>query len=142
MDPIPFEKVTVEEAKAALKADKPAPSAPSVPGSGEWQRRSPSLDQQALADSTFGWLAEFEKGARPEVLARKYPRIANKLAELWKRPTQCERYLDDLLLDNRGGRKGFPPDVAAEITALKMYFITHVAPPQFSVWGDRIGTGR
>jgi hypothetical protein len=140
MDPIPFEKVTVEEAKAKLKADTPAPPPSQSEDRWKLQRQAQDVETQELSDSAFVWLAQFKKGARPDALARRYPRIANKLADLWKRPLQCERYLDELLLDHRGNRQGFPPDVATEIAALKVYFLTYVAPASFGIWGDRLNS--
>ena len=111
MDPIPFKKVTLEEARAALKIDPiPSPKPTAAESTGKWQRRAPSLYDQELTRATFNWLAGFAKGVRPEALARTYPRIANRLAELWKKPEQCEQYFDDLLLDKRGGRQGFPAE--------------------------------
>jgi hypothetical protein len=137
MDSIPFEKVTVEEAKAKLKADNPAPAVAASDDKWKLQRNAQDAKQE-LTDRAFAWLAQIRKEARPQALARQYPRIANRFAELWASPAQCERYLDELLLDQRGGRQGFPPEVASEIVTLKAYFLTHVAPASFDVWGERV----
>ncbi|WP_211463206.1 hypothetical protein [Collimonas silvisoli] len=59
---------------------------------------------------------------KPWELARYFPRIANELAQSWERPAACMRCLEQLLLDNRGGRQGFPVKVAREIMALQRYF--------------------
>ena len=37
-------------------------------------------------------------------------------------PSACRRDFDDLVYDNRGTRKGFPPDVLVELLALRDYY--------------------
>jgi hypothetical protein len=57
---------------------------------------------------------------RPEpfpIVAQAYPRIAERLKQLWGTP-QCDRYLDDLLIDSRGNRQGFPPPVVSALLTL------------------------
>jgi len=43
-------------------------------------------------------------------------------------------YLDDLLIDRRGGRQGFPFDVALEIAGLKDYYETSIHPTAQTAW--------
>ena len=43
------------------------------------------------------------------------------MAALWDDQASCESFMDDLLTDKRGGRKGFPLDVAQEIASLRDY---------------------
>ena len=78
---------------------------------------------QNLSLQTFKWMAGLPVEVRPKALAQKYSRIANQLALIWSDTAQCGKYLDDLMLDHRGNRQGFPPDVAAEIAALRNYFL-------------------
>jgi len=53
----------------------------------------------------------------PATLEAKYSRVFNKIVAMWG--TQpLEEYFSDLIVDKRGGRKGFPPDVAADIILL------------------------
>jgi hypothetical protein len=135
MDFIPFEKVSVQEAKAVLDRDKVAP-APEK----NWNivRDSSTVKSADLTVQTWKWVESLPMEVQPGSLIQRFPRIANKIAELWPRPVQCEKYLNALILDNRGSRKGFPPDVAREIAMLKI----HLAPPapvkRFDVWGERI----
>jgi len=56
---------------------------------------------------------------RPHALAKQYARITNMFATLWSRPEECRRYFDELLIDRRGGRKGFPADVLQDIMKLR-----------------------
>ena len=54
----------------------------------------------------------------PEKLVEQFERVAKKLNENWGRPPAAE-YLHDLIFPSRPGRRGFPPEVAEEILALK-----------------------
>ncbi len=56
---------------------------------------------------------------RPYALARKHVRIVNMIAALWHRPEECRGYLDELLIDRRGERKGFPADVLQDLVGLR-----------------------
>lgn len=53
----------------------------------------------------------------PAVLEAKYARIFNRIMELWG-SVELEEYLSDLMVDKRGGRQGFPPDVLNDILTL------------------------
>ncbi len=75
----------------------------------------------------------FAAAVRPAVLARKFPRIANSIAELWRRVARCEEYLDTLVVDTRGNRSGFPLEVAQELAALRGYYAV-LHPQSRSVW--------
>ena len=58
---------------------------------------------------------------RPAELARRYPRIANKLAVCWDDPVLTELVMIDLLIDRRGGRQGFAPAIASELMRLRQH---------------------
>jgi hypothetical protein len=47
--------------------------------------------------------------------------VANQLAQNWTSGMQCAATFDDLLVDHRGGRHGFPYDVEAELRGLRGY---------------------
>lgn len=59
----------------------------------------------------------------PHRLEERFARIVNRIAELWVTP-QLEHYFNDLLVDRRGGRQGFPPDIMSELMTL---YGTHTA---------------
>lgn len=61
-------------------------------------------------------------------MAAGFARIINRLAALWPEPSQCLQYLDELCFDRRGGRQGFPLEVAAELLALKNHLEPHTPP--------------
>ena len=92
-----------------------------------------SQTSSVLTDETSRWIAGLPPDVRPVTLARKFPRIANSIAELWRRVARCEEYLATLVVDQRGDRSGFPPDVARELTALCNYY-TVLHPQQGSTW--------
>lgn len=48
---------------------------------------------------------------------RRFPRISRELGHLWNGP-HIDRYLDDLLIDTRGNRQGFPAAVLEELMFL------------------------
>jgi len=70
------------------------------------------------------WLAALPFDCYPIALAKKFPRIANVLATFWTRPDALTNYLTELLVDRRGGRKGFPLDVLYELHQLRAYYTT------------------
>jgi len=53
----------------------------------------------------------------PQALEAKYSRVFNKIMAMWG-TQQLEEHFSDLIVDKRGGRKGFPPEVAADIILL------------------------
>jgi hypothetical protein len=71
--------------------------------------------------STAKWAAGLPAAVQLPVLLQTLPRIANALARLWDDDAGLRQYLDELLTDNRGGRRGFPPDVHLELILLREY---------------------
>jgi len=53
----------------------------------------------------------------PTTLEAKYSRVFNNIMKYWGTP-KCDEYFADLIVDKRGGRQGFPPDVAGDIVRL------------------------
>ena len=98
-----------------------------------WAAQRAPQRRAVLLEATTLWMAELPQAVRPIILARKFPRIANSIAELWRRVARCEEYLDTLVVDLRGDRTGFPPEVARELTALRSYF-AELHPHNRSVW--------
>ena len=52
------------------------------------------------------------------VLEQEFPRIAQKIVDLWGGP-EVNRYLRALVFDERGDRHGFPFDAASELMLLE-----------------------
>jgi hypothetical protein len=95
-------------------------------------QRAPQVSA-VLSDETSRWLAALPADVRPLHLARRFPRIANSIADLWRRVARCEEYLDTLVVDLRGDRTGFPAEVAKEVTDLRNYS-AELHPQQGSKW--------
>ncbi|PFH11989.1 hypothetical protein BCF11_4461 [Collimonas sp. PA-H2] len=123
MDSIPFEKVSVSEAKAVLDAELRSRQEKNW----EQLRRLHGPADLKLQEQTYNWLLSLPTEIWPLWLIKHYPRIANQFAEVWPRRAAGEKLFAELLLDQRGTRKGFPADVSREIMALKLYFDTGAA---------------
>lgn len=53
----------------------------------------------------------------PKKLEQQYPRVLNRILELWY-SLEIDDYFTELLVDTRGDRQGFPPEVASELFTL------------------------
>ena len=102
--------------------------------------RNVQVEPEQLAEATTKWLASLPTDVQPVVLARDFPRIVNKLCELWKRPTLFDPYLLNLIFDQRGGRQGFPLSVASELVTLKAHYATVFPPSNRSIWDTQFLT--
>ncbi|RPH44948.1 MAG: hypothetical protein EHM87_08370 [Burkholderiales bacterium] len=86
-----------------------------------------------------GWLDRLPEAARATALAASYPRIAERLALFDSEPPFAARYLDQLMIDQRGDRQGFPIEVARELLRLRSHYAERVeraiATGTDRVWG-------
>jgi hypothetical protein len=87
----------------------------------DWaERRSPERPtDQMVRPHTQAWLSGLPAACWPMELASRYPRLANQIALAWPDAALCERSLERLLRDERGGRRGFPSAVVLELQALR-----------------------
>ena len=130
MKPLEFEYVPVADAKQAL--DEKATKSPSTGRPLDERKR---ISEEPLLDVTRAWLASLPADVRPNKLSKQFPRVANRLRHLWKQVARCEQYLDDLLVDRRGTRKGFSLDVTHELAALREYYAV-LHPTKLSNWDN------
>ena len=135
MESLEFEKVSISDVRREIdgqhKRNEEGKCAP--------PERAPH-GSAVLLDETSRWIAALPANVRPLALARKLPRIANSIAELWRRVASCGKFLDTLVVDVRGDRSGFPADVAQELMALRNYY-TVLHPQQVRLgisWRGRI----
>jgi hypothetical protein len=89
--------------------------------------------------------AEIEAGRKPRPgsgppaydpwppLEARFPRIAKTVRERWG-TCELDGYLDRLLIDDRGNRDGFPPEVVEALLALSH---RHIEQFRFRVPGER-----
>lgn len=99
-------------------------------------RRRKAAPTNELLDAALQWAARLPRSVQPLALMRRFPRIANQLAASWSDAPSVRSYLEDLLVDHRGNRKGFPPEFLRELLALRLYHET-LHPQELSVWGRR-----
>jgi hypothetical protein len=102
----------------------------------DWARvRAPLRHRDAeLSSKAQRWLGRLPADVRPYALSEKFPRIVNQLAACWADVGLIEHLLECLMLDQRGGRHGFPPEVADDISLLYDYHAVRVE--LVSAYGD------
>jgi hypothetical protein len=67
-------------------------------------------------------------------LSAQFPRVLNRIADVWSKPQQVDRCFEELLLHSRGVRQGFPQAVIHEIASLRHYYLTHMSPKPVDPW--------
>jgi len=92
------------------------------------KRGAQDKDDRELNAAGKALLVSLPELEKPKKLAEAFPRIVNRMAALWKTPADMNRCFEELLTDTRGGRQGFPLGVLMELTSLKDYYQTKVAP--------------
>lgn len=128
MKPIEFERVTIESLQASQ-----APGGRSDREYGA-SRSAESSAESSLSEQAERWLLALPDAVRPTGLAASHPRVVNRMCQYWRRPTEMDRYFEDLLTDRRGGRQGFPFNIANEIASLSEYYRRDVFPLRRTLW--------
>ncbi|MEO6660932.1 MAG: hypothetical protein ABIN44_11605 [Burkholderiaceae bacterium] len=85
---------------------------------------------KSLSPVARSWFRALPVPLRPNDLCSHYPRVANRLALCWPDRALTECLFNDLLLDKRGGRKGFPSEIAAELLRLRRLSLSRPAALQ------------
>jgi hypothetical protein len=67
------------------------------------------------------------------IIREKYPRIGEKISLLWG-SIELQKYLNNLIFDERGDREGFPPSTAAAILRILKDHGKLVAVDDGDVW--------
>jgi hypothetical protein len=101
----------------------------------DWAARRKGSPAETLLPATIRWMVALPIEMQPRALSKAFPRIANMLARLWRDPSALTDYMDDLLVDRRGGRKGFPVDVLADLQTLRDYCGT-LSPDKAVIWDE------
>jgi hypothetical protein len=120
-DSFEFEKVSLDDARKVLD-DSVKPAVTVVREKNNYEARRAPQPAESMRTATIQWILKLPPHVQPRHVQVKYPRIANRLANLWPEVEQCEQYFEELLTDKRGGRKGFPLAVAQEIASLRDYY--------------------
>jgi hypothetical protein len=105
----------------------------------DWQRRAPRECDQALTGTTRHWLRRLPAGRRPWRLCEHFPRVANRIAWCWPDAALAAQVLDDLLVDRRGGRRGFPAPVARELQRLRQFNDNQRLETRQGAWWPALG---
>jgi hypothetical protein len=89
--------------------------------SADFTRQRRAAPVAFLLPSTQKWLDALPRRVQPHALCDFYPRVANFVAAMWGDTESVKAYFDELLVDRRLGRRGFPPDVFKDLRALRDY---------------------
>jgi hypothetical protein len=106
-------RLAVEEAKAKAKRASPRGS----------------LDQRSKTI-----LESLPASVRPTSISESFPHIMNLISGSWHEPKAFVKTLDELLIDDRGNRVGFPFAVIVELTDLREYYFSTVRPESRKLW--------
>jgi hypothetical protein len=85
----------------------------------DWSHRRKAVPLNIILPSTSVWAEDLLPQVRPLALMRTFPRIANLLASSWKDPKAFHKCIESLLVDRRGGRQGFSPEIRQELFRLR-----------------------
>jgi hypothetical protein len=101
-------------------------------------RRPPRECDRAITGTTRQWLRRLPSRRRPLRLCIDFPRVANRIAWCWHDGALSEQLLQDLLVDRRGGREGFPAPVVRELQRLREFNAQKGVETRPEGWWDRV----
>ena len=84
----------------------------------DWSKHRKAKPVRRLLPISEKWFDTLPTDAFPAALAAQYPRIINCIAVQWNDVRWCLAYFEELLVDRRGGRRGFPADVLRDLQSL------------------------
>jgi hypothetical protein len=123
----------IQPRRHPVTADTRAQATPQrdAPTQANWKRRDSGVLDQSLQSFTEMWLKGIPENVRPLNCAEHYPRVLNKIAALWSLNERCMDYLNELVIDVRGGRQGFSYGVLGELRRLRTHRVAlmSAAPP-------------
>jgi hypothetical protein len=103
-------------------APEDAPSGDSSAGSHDWSKDRKARPVEYLLRLGEKWMDALPPDLFPGALATQYPRIVNFIAVQWNDRRMCPAYFEELLVDRRGGRQGFPSAVNRDLQRLRDYW--------------------
>jgi hypothetical protein len=116
-----FEPVSIDEARAALDEIDAAMASMLSPEYWTKVRRKTLATDRALTGRSMKWLADLPEEVRPVVTMQRYARVINVIVDAWPSADDRDEVFENLLNDQRKGRRGFPIDVERELSALCLY---------------------
>ena len=97
-------------------------------------RLKPEACSAPLTGEALRLLVRLDRKVKLEELPTRFPRVLNRIAEVWGNPQQADRYFDELLLYSRGVRQGFPQPVVTEIASLHHLHLRRMFPKRVDPW--------
>lgn len=88
----------------------------------ERKKRSRAEPTSIALPRTLAWADTLPVEVQPTTLILRYGRIANLLALDWNDARAIAADFDQLLIDRRGNRKGFPPIILSELRARAQHY--------------------
>ena len=108
-------------------ADRSRPLLAHAASASQGRMRAPPINgDRVMLSDTHHWLRRVPPRIHPKHLCRYHPHLANRLAQCWGDRNRVEQFVDDLLVDRRGGRKGLSTRVAAELLCLERFHAQHM----------------
>ncbi|TAK85254.1 MAG: hypothetical protein EPO01_10920 [Aquabacterium sp.] len=125
-----FELVDVRQAREAMDqhaediatvsgAFNPEPQYEAPPRRSVEPAPAAGAPKEPLPAHTVQWIVSLPAAARPLHLFMHYPKLGNRLALLWENTGDAQRFFDELLMDTRGTRQGFPKEVFEDLMRLQ-----------------------
>lgn len=87
-----------------------------------------------LVEATQRWLASLPEPVRPLITSQRHPHVLNRLCAAWSEPARMRRHFLDLLIDQRGTRRGFSFEVHGELCALENFYVSQLGREQRAEW--------
>lgn len=91
-------------------------------------RRNDAAAPQPLDPRTTRLFDSLPPRHRLFVVRNAFPHVANRLAADWFVPRRTLANFDDLMMDCRGSRSGFPFEAALELMQLREYYVETLHP--------------
>lgn len=113
--------------------------AEAIPADPTQLRAPPKARDKVLESETHVWIHSIPSSLHPKQLCRSHPHLANRLAACWGDATRVAAFMDDVLIDKRGNRKGVSERVRNELVRLKRH---HDKCARSSWWPWRLGPQR
>ncbi len=116
-----FEPVSIAQARAVANRLPGGVEAllDRTPHGWEKVREPMPIDELKLKPATVAWLRDLPKYALPVETAMAFPRVVNRLAEVWADKDELDAVWESLFNDGRKHRRGFPVKVRTELETLR-----------------------
>jgi hypothetical protein len=101
------------------------------------KRASAVYQKSELDNRAKSIVLDLPRNVRPMATCKDFPHIVNLVMGCWHDPRSFVQTLQDLLMDDRGGRQGFPFAIIVELTDLREHYFAAVRPEARKMW-DRL----